>query len=193
MSFLPAVPCRSYTVERALKSIPDFQRTGSLGKGDGSAVGRTLGCFLASTDEAPTATHVCSKDLQEGKSSVRCVTYARMLWSGMQKQPGAVGHVRVSHDGYLKMFQLGLRRGIYKSAFAKWDCVMLDEGHDCTDAMVDACHAPCRAKTASFITVCHHVLSALNLRPQSKSKSTPLTQRAPPSPSTCFFVSKLIS
>lgn len=142
-----------YTVERALKSIPDFQRTGLLGKGDGSAVGRTLGCFLASTDEAPTATHVCSKDLQEGKSSVRCVTYARMLWSGMQKQPGAVGHVRVSHDGYLKMFQLGLRRGIYKSAFAKWDCVMLDEGHDCTDAMVDACHAPCRAKTASFITI----------------------------------------
>jgi len=71
----------------------------------------------------------------EDELSQRCervVSIAQRLWGEMVSR---VDERRMTHDGYLKYFQLD--KESQAKAFNKYDVLMLDEAHDCSAAQLD--------------------------------------------------------
>ena len=64
------------------------------------------------------------------------LTLANRLWRAMSDPENKAAGI--THDGYVKRFQLDHAR--HASAFKRGqvECLLLDEAQDCTDAMVDA-------------------------------------------------------
>lgn len=84
----------------------------------------------------------------EDELSRRCervVSIAQKLWEEMVSR---VEERRMTHDGYLKYFQLD-KEGQAK-AFEKYDVLMLDEAHDCSAAQLDIIMSQAHSKLIVF-------------------------------------------
>lgn len=98
----------------------------------------TLNTFLASADPVPTEAHVPSFRMDESGSRVFIEPQKRKmytedtiyLWSRMQDLDDK--KVPMSHDGYLKLYQLSSPRLHYT-----YDCILIDEAQDLTPALSD--------------------------------------------------------
>ena len=100
------------------------------------AVRRTIECFLASDALEPGAHHVEAV----GVDRVGLLVAAGAVWHAILD---SVDGIRLSHDAYLKLCQV--LPGRRAAAFGDADLVLLDEGHDCTEAQIALAAAPARA------------------------------------------------
>ena len=105
------------------KGLPVSAETCGGLKADVADVRRTLKKFITSSDRNIEAHHVPSTR----RSVPAIVGFARQHWSKMMDPACTSG---VAHDAYLKLFQL--RADLQAAAFQEYDCLMLDEAHDCS-------------------------------------------------------------
>ena len=102
------------------------------------AVLRTLRRFIASADAALSADHAA-----EEMEPLRVVQGASALWRAI-----AAGNHPLDHDCYMKMFQLD--SGAQARALGRFDVVMLDEAHDCSEAQLNIVVAATAASIVVF-------------------------------------------
>ncbi|XP_060543035.1 F-box DNA helicase 1 [Pantherophis guttatus] len=101
---------------------------------------QTLAAFFASADVAITVEHTpiwCKnnrgqKVLVEEHEKHIIVEEAKQIWAKM-KELGPTEEVahRMTHDGYLKLWQL------QKPSLSNYDAILVDEAQDCTPAVMD--------------------------------------------------------
>ncbi|XP_028410868.1 F-box DNA helicase 1-like [Dendronephthya gigantea] len=104
----------------------------------------TLTNFICSYDELVSSEHVPYKDIssQESDGDRKKLEYfnsdeykkivvrdCKEIWERMSDP--ANRDVRITHDGYLKLYQLS------KPALDDYDCILVDEAQDCTPAVAD--------------------------------------------------------
>ncbi|XP_070610692.1 F-box DNA helicase 1-like [Erythrolamprus reginae] len=101
---------------------------------------QTLIAFFASTDSAITVEHTpiwCKNNrgqdvLVDEQEKHIIVEEAKQIWTKMKK-PGPTEEMahRMTHDGYLKLWQL------QKPSLSNYDAILVDEAQDCTPAVMD--------------------------------------------------------
>ncbi|XP_061494040.1 F-box DNA helicase 1 isoform X2 [Rhineura floridana] len=103
-------------------------------------VAQTLTTFFASADETITLEHtpIWCKDNKGQKVLVReeekrvIVEEAKQIWANMKMlSPTREMAYKMSHDGYLKLWQL------QKPSLSYYDAIFVDEAQDCTPAIMD--------------------------------------------------------
>ncbi|XP_058046159.1 F-box DNA helicase 1-like isoform X2 [Ahaetulla prasina] len=93
---------------------------------------QTLKAFFASADDAITVEHTgYGENVEECKKQI-IVEEAKQIWTKM-KAPGPTTEMahRMTHDGYLKLWQLR------KPSLSKYDAILVDQAEDCTPAMMN--------------------------------------------------------
>ncbi|XP_070559585.1 F-box DNA helicase 1-like [Ptychodera flava] len=103
----------------------------------GKQVKETIDSYLASADQVITTRH--TPDVYQNKNGERTfitheqkmaiVQDSELIWEKMQDPDD--WKIRMTHDGYLKMFQL------MKPTLDQYHCILIDEGQDCTPAAQD--------------------------------------------------------
>ncbi|XP_032077808.1 F-box DNA helicase 1 [Thamnophis elegans] len=101
---------------------------------------QTLAAFFASADAAITVEHTpiwCKNNqginvLVEEREKHIIVEEAKQIWAKMKmRSPTTDMAHRMTHDGYLKLWQL------QKPSLSNYDAILVDEAQDCTPAVMD--------------------------------------------------------
>ncbi len=111
--------------------VPPSGSSSSDSRSIAGDVRKTLEKFMVSSDTAIEVHHIPQKARPPGADSA-ILAAARDLWEQLSRPGSPEG---ITHDGYLKCLQL--QPELQDRAFRAYDCVMLDEAHDCSDAQLD--------------------------------------------------------
>lgn len=109
-------------------TVSDIMEFVGVNAGEARTVLSTLENFLHSRDETILAKHVPAS--VSGQHLTKMVHLAIFAWSGMKdlSEPG----IGMSHDGYLKLFQLG-----QPNLSKDFDLILLDEAQDTNPVVLD--------------------------------------------------------